>query len=141
LTAWTFGRAWRGGVSLALAPLVAGLASANVALAITSVPITVAMYWSLQALGVGLYAIFPNPIDGRGPVMVLRLFATAIYVFPAAVVWALATGLGTPIGGGAYAGALAFVLVMGIEGVLVIEFAAYRFREFGASLATTALAN
>jgi hypothetical protein len=141
LTAWTFGRAWRGGVSLALAPLVAGLASANVALAITSVPVTVAMYWSLQALGVGLYAIFPNPIDGRGPVMVLRLFATALYVFPAAVVWALATALGTPFGSSAYVGALAFVVVMGIEGVLVIEFAAYRFREYGASLATASLAN
>jgi len=132
LTAWTFGRAWRGGVALGLAPLVAGLASGNVPLAIDSIPVTVTMYWSLQALGVGLFAIWANPIDARGPVMVLRLFATVFYVFPAALVAALSA----TSGGGAYLAALAFVLVLIIEGVLVIEFAAFRFREYGANLST-----
>jgi len=132
LGAWTFGRAWRGGLSLGLAPLVAGLASADIPLALISLPVTLTMYWSLQALGVGLYAIFPNPIDARGPIMMLRLVATLLYVFPAALVSALAGFSGS----GPYFAALAFVLVLGIEGVLVIEFSAFRFREFGATLST-----
>jgi hypothetical protein len=132
LAVWTFGRAWRGGVSLGLAPLVAGLVSANTPLAIISIPVTVTMYWSLQALGVGLYAIFPNPIDARGPIVLLRLAATGLYVIPAALVGAL----GALSGSGAYVAVLAFVVVLGVEGVLVIEFSAFRFREYGATLST-----
>ena len=132
LAAWTFGRAWRGGVSLGLAPLVAGIASGDAQLAIISVPVTLTMYWSLQALGVGLYAIFPNPIDARGPVMMLRLLCTIAYVLPACIVATLCA----LVGSGAYAAALAFVLVMGIEGWLVVQFSSFRFNEYGASIAT-----
>jgi hypothetical protein len=132
LAAWTFGRAWRGGVSLGLAPLVAGFASENAPLALISIPVTIMMFWSLQALGVGLYAIFPNPVDSRGPVMLLRLFVTGLFVFPAALVATLSLLSGS----GPYLAALGFVLVLAMGGWLVIEFAAFRFREYGASLAT-----
>jgi hypothetical protein len=132
LAAWTFGRAWRGGVALGLAPFVAGVATGDVQLAIISVPVTLTTFWSLQALGVGLYAIFPNPIDARGPVMMLRLLVTLVYVLPACLV----AGLSALSGSGAYVAALAFVTIMGIEGWLVVQFSSFRFNEYGASLAT-----
>jgi hypothetical protein len=132
LAAWTFGRAWRGGVSLGLAPFVAGLASGNIALAIIASPLTLTTYWSLQALGVGLFAIFPNPVDSRGPVMMLRLLATGIYVLPACIVSTLCALSAS----GPYVATLAFVFVMGMEGWLVVQFSSFRFKEYGASLAT-----
>ncbi len=132
LAAWTLGRAWRGGTALGLGPLVAGLMAGDIALAIIAVPLTLTTYWSLQALGVGLYAIFPNPLDSRGPVMMLRLFLTVIYIVPAAIV----TVVCTVAGGGPYLGAFAFVATLGIEGWFVLIFASMRFSEYGASLAT-----
>lgn len=137
LAAWTFGRAWRGGLAFGLAPLVAGLSTGNASLALISLPLALTAYWSLQTLGVGLYAVFPNPIDTRGPVMMLRFVLTLLFVFPAALV----AGLAGLAGSGAYVATLGFVLQLGIESWLVIEFASYRFREFGATLGTISRAS
>jgi len=137
LAAWTFGRAWRGGLAFGLAPLVAGLSTGDAALALISLPLAITAYWSLQALGVGLYAVFPNPIDTRGPIMMLRLVLTLLFVFPAALVAALAAFAGS----GPYVATLGFVLQLGIESWLVIEFATHRFREFGATLGTISRAS
>lgn len=132
IVAWTFGRAWRGAFAIALAPVVAGVWSRDVVLATVAAPLVFAGYWSLQALGVGLYALFPNPIDSRGPMMLVRTFLTAAYVVPAIVVAAgVSFAHGDPI-----AVALVAALALGGEGWLVIELASLRFSEHGAALAT-----
>ena len=132
IVAWTFGRAWRGAFAIALAPFVAGVWSHDVVLATVAAPLVLAGYWSLQALGVGLFALFPNPIDSRGPMMLVRTILTAVYVVPAilcAAVVAFAHG-------GPIVVALVAALALGAEGWLVIELASLRFSEHGAALAT-----
>jgi hypothetical protein len=84
----------------------------------------------LQALGIGLYALFPNPIDTRGPMALLRTIVTFAYVLPAVFIGALAGSFG--------GGVVAFITMCAIltaEGLLAIEFASYRFREAGAAMA------
>jgi hypothetical protein len=132
IAAWTFARAWRGGTAIALGPLAAGVVSGDAVLASVALPLSLAGYWSLQALGVGLYAVFPSPVDSRGPMTLVRIFLTGIYLVPAfgGVALALVFQLG-PL-----AATLLFVLTLALEGWLVIEAACYRFREYGAALAT-----
>jgi hypothetical protein len=132
LSAWTFARSWRGGSAIALAPALAGIVAGDVALALVAVPLCVAAYWSLQALGVGLFAVFPNPIDSRGPMMLVRLALTGAYVVPAFAVALVSAAFNAD----PTLAALLFVLTLGIEGWLVIEVASYRFREYGASIAS-----
>jgi hypothetical protein len=130
LSAWTLARALRGGFALALGPLCAGIVLHNVLLAAAALPLCLCAYWSLQALGIGLYALFPNPIDTRGPMALLRTIVTFAYVLPAVFIGALAGSFG--------GGVVAFITMCAIltaEGLLAIEFASYRFREAGAAMA------
>ncbi|GAC1299245.1 MAG: hypothetical protein NVSMB19_02870 [Vulcanimicrobiaceae bacterium] len=132
IAAWTFARAWRGAFAIALAPLVAGVYARDLVLAVASAPLVLAGYWSLQALGVGLYALFPNPIDSRGPMMLVRTLVTAAYVVPALLVaTGISLGHGPPI-----VVALAAALTLAAEGWAVVELASLRFAEHGAALAT-----
>jgi hypothetical protein len=132
IAALTLARAWRGGTAIALGPLAAGVVSGDGVLASVALPLSLATFWSLQALGVGLYAVFPNPVDSRGPMMLARLFLTGLYLVPAigAVALALVFQLGPIVA------ALLFALTLALEGWLVIEAASYRFQEHGAALAT-----
>jgi len=134
LAAWTLGRALRGGVALGLAPLCAGLVLHEPPLALAALPVCLAAYWSLQALGVGLYALFPNPIDARGPMALVRTLITAAYIVPALTLGAAAAALGG--GPAVVCGTLCFTFVA--LGFLTIEFAAHRFTEKGASMALVA---
>lgn len=136
IAAWTFARAWRGGTAIALGPLAAGVVGGNPALAAGALPLSLVSYWSLQALGVGLYAVFPDPVDSRGPMMLLRMLLTGLYIVPAFAAAAIAAAFGL----GPAAAALGFVLMLALEGWLVIEAATYRFREHGAALANLARA-
>jgi len=132
LAAWTAGRSWRGGIILGLAPLAAGVVTDNATLAFFSIPLALAGYWSLQTLGVGLYAIFPDPIDARGPMLLFRLFITGVYVAPAAIAYGL---ISLFPGFDVLAIACAGTILL-LQGYGVLELATYRFREYGASLAT-----
>lgn len=132
IVAWTFGRAWRGAFAIALAPFVAGVWLQNVVLESAAIPLVLAGFWSLQALGVGLYALFPNPIDSRGPMMLVRTILTLGYVLPAALCGVFVSFAG----GGAIVVALAVALGLATEGWIVIELASLRFAESGAALAT-----
>ena len=136
IAAWTLGRAWRGGVLLGLAPAAAGIVIGAPVLAALSVPVATVAYWSLQSLGVGLYAVFPNPIDARGPMLLLRLLITTIYVSPAILVFAIVS---ITTEADVFA-AIVATAVLALQGYGVVELASYRFREYGASLATIAQA-
>jgi len=134
LAAWTLGRALRGGVAVGLAPFSAGLVLHQLPLTLAAVPVCLAAYWSLQALGIGLYALFPNPIDARGPMALVRTLVTAAYILPALVLG----GAVAALGGGAAAAAATVCLAFVAEGFLTIEFAAHRFSERGATTAIVA---
>lgn len=128
IAAWTLGRAWRGGLAIGLAPLAAGIVSGDLPLALGALPLSLASYWSLQCLGVGLLAVFPHQVDARGPVLLIRLLLTALYVAPPLLFSTLAGLVNEPLG------AFTFALTLVVEGALVIELASHRFREHGAQL-------
>ena len=131
LAAWTLGRAARGGIALGLAPFCAGIVLHQAALTIAALPICLAAYWSLQGLGIGLFALFPNPVDSRGPMALLRTLVTVAYVLPAVLLGSAAVALG----GGPLAAFATVCIVFVVEGALAIELSAHRFRESGASMA------
>jgi len=136
IAAWTFGRSWRAALAIACAPLCAELVLGDVALAFAAVPVAFAVYWSLQSLGVGLFALLPNPADARGPMALVRTGATLAFAFlPALAAISVLVAGGSPL-----AGTIAAAFVFAAQGWGVVEFAAARFAERGASLATIARA-
>jgi hypothetical protein len=134
VAAWTFARSWRAALAIGCAPLCAALVLGDGALAFAALPVAFAAYWSLQALGVGLFALLPNRADARGPMALVRTAATLAFAFFPAVA-ALALLLA---GATALLATLGAALVFALQGWGVLEFAAARFAERGASLATLA---
>ncbi len=132
LVVWTFARAWRGGLAVGCGTGAALLVLGHPLFAAASVPFACLGYWSLVALGIGSYAVFPSPLDARGPTALLRFVASLAYLVPAALL--------SVIAGAAHLGTLgattAFVCGLALQGWLVIELVALRFAEYGASLAT-----
>jgi len=134
IAAWTFARTWRGAIAIALGPIAAGVVLGDVRLMLIAPPSIFATFWALQALGVGLYAVFPNPLDARGPMMFVRILATLAFALPAALagiavaIWAGSDMLAIMSASGTFA----------LEGYVVLELASLRFAEGGATLATVA---
>jgi hypothetical protein len=135
LASWTLGRALRGGLALALAPVCAALMLGKPFFALAAIPICLGAYWSLQALGIFLYALFPNPIDARGPLGLMRTIATVGYAVPGLLVGGLAISLS----GNSVAGVAVACVILVIQGFGLLEFAKDRFREHGAALAAVAV--
>ncbi|MBD5633622.1 MAG: hypothetical protein IAI49_03995 [Candidatus Eremiobacteraeota bacterium] len=130
LAAATLGPGLRGGLALALGPLCAGLVLHNATIVLVALPLSASAFWSLQALGIGLHAVFPNPVDARGPMALLRTFGIVAYVFPALICGAAAFAFA-----GVALACLTTCVVFILEGAAVIEFASYRFSERGAEVA------
>ncbi|HTV73896.1 MAG TPA: putative ABC exporter domain-containing protein [Candidatus Acidoferrales bacterium] len=92
LMAWTFARSWRGALIVGAAPLVAGVGMGDRTAVLLSVPLTVVLWFSLTAVGVFIYALFPSRFDARGPLFFVRLFVAfallvpGLFVFTAAVI-------------------------------------------------------
>ncbi len=133
LAAWTFARAWRAGVALGLAPLAVAILFGDAALGVLAVPFAIAVYWTLQSLGVALQTLFPNPLDAGGPVAVLRFFLTVVFFVPAALAVAAVAIL---LHGRPFELGLTFAVILTGEGWLAIEFATFRLRDGAATLGT-----
>ncbi|HEY0797867.1 MAG TPA: putative ABC exporter domain-containing protein [Candidatus Baltobacteraceae bacterium] len=88
LAAWTLARSWRGAIVVAAAPLVAGLGMGDHQAAAISVPITVTLWFSLNAIGVFVYSLFPSRFDARGPLFFVRLFVAFALLIPGLLVFA-----------------------------------------------------
>jgi len=128
---WAVGFGWRGALTLGLVPVGIALAFGRPLLAFAALLATVVAYGSLVAFGVGLFALFPAPIDARGPLALLRLVATGAYLVPAAVVTAVAFALR---GSDALAIGLG-ILTLACEGWLTIVISTVRFEQRGATFA------
>jgi len=129
---WTFARAWRGGTSLALLPLAAGLGMGSVWFALAGAASALFLWWVLTALGVALYAAFPSRIDERGPILFLRFAGyVALLLPPAAAGGLAAVTTAAPLLAASAAG-----VVLAAEALAAIAFAAWRFSENGAGIAT-----
>ena len=136
IAAWTIARSWRGAIAVALGPIAAGLFLHDYVLALGAMPLVAVTIWALQALGIGLYALFPNPIDARGPMMLLRVFIMFAFATPATLV-GLAIGVFT---GSLPLAIASATIAFAFEGWVTIELASMRFAEHGAGLATAARA-
>ena len=132
LAVWALARAWQTAVSLGCAAAAAALAFGRPLLALCCVPFAALAAYAFKALGIGLYAIFPSPLDAGGPTLLLRLGASIAYLVPGATLAAVA-GL---LHAGSFGATCAFALALGVQAWLVIELVALRFMERGATLAT-----
>ncbi len=134
IAAWTLARTWRGATAIVLAPLAASVVLHETSFALAAYPIVFATMFALQSLGLGLYAFFPNPLDTRGPMVFVRLIATAAFAVPAVLIAIVVAALsGNDL--------LAFVTcaaALAFEGWIVIELASMYFRDHGAHVAMLA---
>ncbi len=128
---WTFARAWRGGTSLAMLPLAAGVGTGSVPFALAGAASALFLWWTLTALGVALYAAFPSRIDERGPILFVRLAGFGALLLPPAA----AGGLVTVMTAAPLLAASAAGVVLAAEALGAIAFAAWRFSENGAGIA------
>ncbi len=130
IVAWTFSKAWRNGVAFGGFLLVIAVARGDTAGALLAIPLGIGLWSSLNALGVALYAAYPSRVDARGPIFFVRALATGVFLLPPAMLFAFVSMLTTnPL----LAATLAGIVVV-IEGLLAIEFAASRFNENGAGI-------
>lgn len=136
IAAWTIARSWRGAIAISLGPIAAGVFLHDYALALGALPLVAVAFWGLQSLGIGLYALFPNPIDARGPMMLLRTFIMLAFITPA-ILAGVTVGVLTASIPLAIASA---TIVFALEGWVTIELASMRFSEHGAGLANAARA-
>ncbi len=130
IIAWTFAKAWRNGLAFAAFLLPLAIAGGDALAALLAIPLGIALWTSLNALGVALYAAYPSRIDARGPIFFVRAVATGIFLLPAAMLFGFVSMLTHNALIGATLGAIVIVL----EGLLAIEFAASRFDENGAGI-------
>jgi hypothetical protein len=137
LAAWTFGRALRGGVAIALGPCAAAIVSGQFWAAAATPPLALGCYWSLQCLGVGLFAMFPDAIDARGPLLLLRVLMTGLYLGPPLLIATLAEEWGR---GGPILAFAALTAILVAEGLLALQVAVLRIHEHGAAIGRAAAA-
>jgi hypothetical protein len=130
LFARTLSKAWPGATTLALLPLAFGLASHRPVIALAALPAAFALRWPLQTLSALVYALFPSPIDSRGPLRFAKFLLVQLYLTPP-VVAAILLSLyfhNALLGVG-----LALALLV-LEGITALELAVRRISQNGAGL-------
>jgi hypothetical protein len=132
LTAWLLASSWPAAFAIGCGGAAAASVLGRPLVALCSLPLAALCVASFKALGIGLYAVFPDPLDAGGPTLLLRLAASVAYLVPAALTATVAALLHAGAGGAT----AAFAATLGAQGWLVLELVALRFCERGASLAT-----
>ena len=122
---------WSTVAVIAAGSVTFGIASQNFTTVILAVPLTVLLIAFLRAIGLALYAVFPSPMDQRGPVAILRALAMMAALAPPSVLALVVAML---------SGSLALALISAAflsiaEVLLLIEFAAWRIASNGAAFA------
>lgn len=133
LFAWSFARAWRGSLAICLVPLGMGAFDGRPLSGAAGAIATVCGFWSLQGLGIALYALFPDPLDARGPLFLVRAFASFVYVVPAGLAAAALLAVGTAVD----LASIAFAATIAVEGWIVIELAAIRIERRSSMIGAT----
>jgi hypothetical protein len=130
IIAWTFAKAWRNGLAFSAFLAVLAIVVGDARAALLALPLGIGLWSSLNALGVALYAAYPSRIDARGPIFFIRALATGVFILPAGMLFGFVSmATRNPL----LAAILAAILIV-IEGLLAIEFAAARFNENGAGI-------
>jgi hypothetical protein len=132
LAVWTISKCWPGALALSALPLVIGVLGGRPALALAAIPLAFAVWWPMHALGLVTYAAFPSRVDVRGPMAMLRVFATMLYLAPPILTSAVIAVL-THNAIGAVAAGLALLVLQGLG---FFEISVRRIRENGAALST-----
>jgi hypothetical protein len=86
LLLWTCARSWRGAVVVGVALLIAAMGMGDRGAALLLPPAAVILWFSLNAMGVLIYALFPNRFDEHGPLFFVRLLAAMMLLTPCVVV-------------------------------------------------------
>jgi hypothetical protein len=132
LAVWTLSKSWPGSIALSMLPLAIGVFGRRPLLALAAIPISLAVWWPMHVLGLVLYAAFPSRVDVRGPMAMLRLLVTLLYLAPPI---ALLVYVGI-VGRDAVLGAVAGLALLVLQGLGFFELSVRRIRENGAALST-----
>jgi hypothetical protein len=132
IAVWTISKSWPGAIALGMLPLSIGVLGGYPWLALAAIPISLGVWWPMHVLGLAMYAAFPSRVDIRGPMAMLRLFATLLYLTPPTAVMVF-TGI---FAHSFVLGAVAALLVLVVQGFGFFELSVRRIRENGAALST-----
>lgn len=86
LLIWTFARSWRGAILVDTLLVVAAACMGDRVAALLLPPAGAALWFSLNAMGILIYALFPNRFDEHGPVYLVRMLAAIALLVPCAIV-------------------------------------------------------
>jgi hypothetical protein len=132
LAVWTFSKSWPGSIALSMLPFSLGIFGGHPLLALAAIPISLAVWWPMHVLGLVLYAAFPSQLDVSGPMTMLRLSVTLLYLTPPLL---LLTVVGI-VGRDPTLGAVAALALLVLQGLGFFELSVRRIRENGAALST-----
>ncbi len=122
LAAWTYAPVWRDALYLALFALGFGAVARDPVGASTVWLGGVALALLARAVSAAVFALLPNAIDQRGPAVTLRFVISYALMLPTAIL-AIATTL---LLRSLIAGGVVAVIAAGVEGALLLAFAASR---------------
>jgi hypothetical protein len=131
LIAWTFARSWRGALIVGTAPFVAGLGMGDRTAALVSFPLSLTLWFSLTAVGVFIYALFPSRFDARGPLFFVRLFVAFALLVPGLFVFTAAIIAYHNV----FASLITTAVTLALEATLCLIFAATLLQQNGAGVA------
>jgi hypothetical protein len=131
LCVWTIGRSWRGGTIVSAALLVAALGMGDTNAAVIVTPASMILWFSLNAIGVALYAFFPHRMEGHGPLFLIRMIAATTLLLPCLIV-SLLTLVMTQ---SAHLAMVLACIMLTAESLGSLELAARRLRQNGAAFA------
>jgi hypothetical protein len=132
LAAWLLAGSWPAALAIGCGAAAAASVLGQALVAFCCLPLAALAVAAFKALGVGMYAVFPDPIDAGGPTLILRFAASVAYLVPAG----LAATVAALFHAGPIGAIAAFAVTLGAQGWIVLELVALRFSERGASLAT-----
>jgi hypothetical protein len=127
LLIWACARSWRGALIVDAALLVASLGMGDVAAIAPALCAATILWFSLNAMGVLIYALFPYRFDDQGPLFFVRLVAAIALLTPVAAGSLVAMTYEQSVG----RIALYASVLLSAEAFLSLEAAAWRFRRDG----------
>ncbi|MGH7729066.1 MAG: hypothetical protein ACREM2_09785, partial [Vulcanimicrobiaceae bacterium] len=131
LLVWSLASALPGALAAAALPLALLIALQSPLEALAAALATAILWWSIVALGLFVFTIFPNRLESRGPLMYLWMLGLVAYLFPpfAAFTIALVTARAPLVGLGAA------LVIVAVEGYITLQLAAGRIARHGLAIA------
>lgn len=90
---WACARSWRGAIIVDAMLFVAAVSMGDQRAALLLPPAGTTLWFSLNAMGILIYALFPNRFDEHGPLFLVRMLAVIALLAPCLILALIATVL------------------------------------------------